>query len=368
MNPIKSKNIKPGDRVLIRSSLNVTLDDGENIIDDLRLRRMLGTIDLVIGAGGIPILLSHIKNDYGSTMMPVVQWFQNEGYDTVLVDDYNPHNNKILFEPSMLYIFENLRQHEGEKANEKDFARVLAEYGNLYINESFDSAHRNHTSIVSLPRLMPSYIGINFSNEVDQLSKVFIPNRPFTFIIGGAKIETKAPLIRKLLEKADKVFVGGALMNPLLAAQGVNVGKSLMPDDEIDLEDIANHSNLVLPVDFVKEGHQVVARLETDDQIMLLDIGPESTKALELLIEESDLVVWNGPLGNYEAGYALATNTIAKKLAGSDCYSIIGGGDTLAAFDDQLEKKIDWVSTGGGAMLDFIESNGNLPAISALRT
>jgi phosphoglycerate kinase len=124
----------------------------------------------------------------------------------------------------------------------------------------------------------------------------------------------------------------------------------------------------VLPVDFVKEGHQVVARLETDDQIMLLDIGPESTKALELLIEESDLVVWNGPLGNYEAGYALATNTIAKKLAGSDCYSIIGGGDTLAAFDDQLEKKIDWVSTGGGAMLDFIESNGNLPAISALRT
>lgn len=367
MKIISTEQIASGQKVMIRSSLNVSLSENGQVADELRLVRMLDTIQLVHGAGGIPILISHIKNDQGSTLQPVVDWFNNRGFKSELVANYFPYNESIdLSDSDTLYIFENLRDYPGEKANNLEFALALSNYADLYVNESFDSAHREHASIVSLPNLLPAYAGLNFAAEVEQLSKVFTPDRPFTFIIGGAKIETKAPLITKLLDLADKVFVGGALANPLLQASGQEVGKSLLPDQPIDVSNIVNHPILSLPVDFIDQDKQVITLDEVAADSNLLDIGPDSVKALELLIAESDLVIWNGPLGYFEGGYDVATNAIAECLAKTDSYTIVGGGDTLAALGSETESKINWISTGGGAMLDFIESNGELPAISVL--
>ena len=368
MNIINETCINPGDRVLIRSSLNAALDVNGEVVDPLRLRRMIDTIDMVISSGGIPILLSHISNDHRSTMEPVVRWFKNFAYNTILIKDYFPYNESLdNFIPHTVYVFENLRDYSGEKLADSKFAADLAKYGDLYVNESFDSAHRAHASTVILPKLLPAYAGVNFAREVNELSRVLDPDRPFSFIIGGAKIETKLPLIEKLLDTADKVFVAGAIMNPLLAAQGVEVGKSLMPEQPLDYSNIINRPNLELPVDFINQDQEVVSIDDTTPETSLLDIGPESIKAIDLLIEESDLVVWNGPLGNFEAGFATATTEIAAKLSTANCYSIIGGGDTLAAVDDKVQQGINWISTGGGAMLDFIESDGNLPAIKVLQ-
>jgi len=368
MNTISESDIQPGNRVIIRSSLNVSLNNDGQIVDDLRLRRITDTIDIVISAGGMPILISHIKNDQGSTMKPVVNWFKEFGYNTILISDYYPFDElKNNFLPNTVYVFENLRDYPGEKNNEESFTTDLAKYGDVYINESFDAAHRAHASTVALPKLLPSFVGLNFAAEVFELSKVFEPDRPFTFIIGGAKIETKAPLIRKLLEKADKVFVGGALMNPLLAARGINVGNSKMPEVDIDVSDIAASEKLVLPIDFIDQNRDVVTIDQISDDTQLLDVGPDSTAQLLELISTSKLVVWNGPLGLYEQGYVDSTDAVAQTLSQSDCYSIIGGGDTLAAVDDAVEQGINWISTGGGAMLDFIESDGDLPAIKALQ-
>ncbi len=368
MEVINKEIIKPGQRVLIRASLNVTLDEDNNIVDDLRLRRTIQTLEIVLHAGGIPILISHLSKANKVTLNKIIEWFDDKGYQANLVSNFFPYQSQLdNFKSGQVYIFENLRDYPGEEANDIEFATTLARYGDIYINESFDSAHRAHASIVGIPSLLPSYAGINFAKEVSELSKVFEPSRPFLFIIGGAKIETKAPLIRKLLDKADQVYVAGALMNPLLAARGFSVGKSLMPEVEIDVTDIVNHPNLVLPVDFVDQDRKILEPNETGDDSQLLGIGPASRQALELLIKESALVAWNGPLGNYEAGYVAGTDMVAKAMSESDTFTIIGGGDTLAAVNDEVEAKIDWVSTGGGAMLDFIESDGDLPAIRALR-
>ena len=366
MKLVISNFLEPGQRVLVRASLNVSLDKNGGITDVLRLRRTIETIKVILAADAIPILLSHIENDYGSTLQPVVEWFKDQGFRTELVKNYFPYNSDIKFESDILYIFENLRDYPGEKDNDLNFSKALAEYGDIYVNESFDSAHRSHASTVTLPSLLPSYAGINFAREVSELSKVFSPDRPFLFIIGGAKFETKAPLIKELLTQADEVFVGGALMNPLLHASGFEIGSSIMPDDEVSSKDILSSTKLHLPIDFINQDHLVIDRDGVASTDQLLDIGPESVEELSAAIENAGLVVWNGPLGNYEAGFSEATDTIIEILANSEAYSIIGGGDTLAAISDELESKIDWISTGGGAMLDFIESGGDLPAIKAL--
>jgi phosphoglycerate kinase len=353
---------------LVRASLNVALDSNSQVVDPLRLDRTLETINLILDQGGIPILLSHIENNFDSTMKPVVEWFRSRGYQSELVSDYYPKNsNRADFQSGIVYVFENLRNNPGEKGNDQEFARVLASYGDRYVNESFDSAHRAHASIVSLPTLLPAYAGINFAREVAELSKVFNPDRPFLFIIGGAKFSTKAPLIRELLDQADEVFVGGALMNPLLSARGLEVGQSLMPEEVISVDDLISSPNLRLPIDFINQDRVVLNVDQIQPTDALMDIGPQSVEELSVAIENASLVVWNGPLGNYEKGFSDSTDTIVDILANSNTYSIIGGGDTLAAVSTEAQSKINWISTGGGAMLDFIQSRGDLPAIKVLK-
>lgn len=367
MKIISKNDIKPGDKVLVRASLNVALDNDLNVIDTLRLERTRETIDLIIQSGGIPILISHIENKLGSTMAPIVSWFNRNGYKAELIGDYHTKSSDdINFAFGIVYIFENLRNYPGEKSNDLEFAGMLAGFGDLYVNESFDSSHRSHSSIVGLPTLLPAFAGINFAREVEELSKVFNPSRPFLFIIGGAKFSTKAPLIEELLDQADEVFVAGALMNPLLQARGIEIGQSLMPEKPISVEKMLASSKLRLPIDFTNQDDVILDQYEVGPDDSLLDIGPLSIEELSAAIETASLVVWNGPLGNYEKGFCESTDTIIEILADSDAYSIIGGGDTLAAISGDMQSKINWISTGGGAMLDFIQSHGDLPAIKVL--
>lgn len=252
---------------------------------------------------------------------------------------------------------------------DKNFARNLARLGDCYVNEAFPESHRTVASIVLLPKLLPAYAGLQFEKEVENLSRAFKkPKHPFLFILGGAKFSTKMPLIEKYLKLADHVFIGGALANDFLKAEGYEVGKSLV-DNTQGIKKILKSKKLILPTDvLVLNGKKISTKKvsKVGKNEINLDIGNESVKMLEPYIKGAKLILWNGPLGKYEAGGAGATKKILKIVASSKAESIIGGGDTVVLLSELgLEKKFTFVSTGGGATLDFL-ANGTLPGIKAL--
>jgi phosphoglycerate kinase len=268
-------------------------------------------------------------------------------------------------------LLENLRIHEEEMENDLNFTNHLAQLGDIYVNDAFSVSHREHSSIVGLPKLLPSYIGLLFEEEIKNLSIVLNPPKPFLFILGGAKFETKMPLIIKYLEKADYVFVGGALANDFFKAKGLNVGKSLVSNEDFGISKVLDKPNLILPKDltvrnkdgiFVKEPEKIL----DDDQI--LDIGVEAIAELEKIINKSKFILWNGPIGDYEKGFRDGTLDLARAIIKSSAQSIVGGGDTFAVISKlNLEDKFSFTSSAGGAMLEFIYS-GTLPGIEALKT
>jgi phosphoglycerate kinase len=224
---------------------------------------------------------------------------------------------------------------------------------------------------VGVPKILPSYAGFQLEEEIKNLSVPFKnPKHPFLFILGGAKFSTKMPLIQKYLKLADYVFVGGALANDFLKASGLEVGKSLVDGDNYGIEKILKNKKLILPADVVVESGGKLINKKVEDvkpDEIILDIGEESVKFLSSYIKKSKLVLWNGPLGKYEASGGKATREVLKALAKSKAISIIGGGDTVALITEmKLGNKFTFVSTGGGATLDFL-AKGTLPGIKALR-
>jgi phosphoglycerate kinase len=222
----------------------------------------------------------------------------------------------------------------------------------------------------NLSKILPAYAGLQFEEEVKNLSHALkTPKHPFLFILGGAKFSTKMPLIKKYLKLADYVFVGGALANDFLKAKGYEVGKSLVDEAKYDIEKIIKNKKLILPTDVViKSGDKFINKKITEvkkDEI-IVDIGEETVRTLAPIIKKSKLILWNGPLGKYEAGGAKSTKQILKLVADSKAESIIGGGDTVALITEmKMEGEFSFVSTGGGATLDFL-ANGTLPGIKAL--
>jgi phosphoglycerate kinase len=254
--------------------------------------------------------------------------------------------------------------------NDQAFAKKLSTMGDIYVNEAFSVSHRVHASIVSLPKYLPSYAGFQFEAEVKNLSHAFKnPKHPFLFILGGAKFSTKMPLIKKYLKLADYVFIGGALANDFLKAKGYVVGKSLVSDANFGIKALLKNKKLILPTDvLVKSGNKLI--IKKADQVkkdeFILDVGEDTVKNLSAIIKKSKLILWNGPLGKYEAGGAKATKEILKLVSKSKAESIIGGGDTVELISEmKMEKKFSFISTGGGATLDFL-ANGTLPGIKAL--
>lgn len=362
-----------GKRVLLRLDLNVPLENGE-VRDAYRIRESLPTINFLRTQGARVIIVSHIgKGKPEDTLAPVAAYLQKEFPVTFLPSLQNPENLRLTkqMQDGDVLILENLRHNRGEETNDPDFTAYLASLADAYINDAFSVSHRAHASVVGVPALLPAFAGLRLSLEVTRLSLALHPEHPFLFVLGGAKIGTKMPLLKKFLERADHVFVGGALANNFFKAAGHEIGTSLYdPGEMTGLDAYLHHERLLLPTDVVVKNaggseERMLSGVTSGDSIV--DIGRETIKALEPVIGAAKLIVWNGPLGFYEEGFTEATRELLELIAGSRAISIIGGGDTVALIDQLgMLDRFSFVSTGGGAMIDFL-ANETLPGIEALK-
>lgn len=352
MKYIKEIEKLDGVKVLIRLDLNVPVKNNI-IVDDYRIRKSLATINYLKAKGAQIILISHIETKDNPTLEPVAKYFNKLGIDCVFEKNYK----KALTTKNKITLLENLREYEGEKKNDKKFAKELASLADIYINEAFPVSHREHASVCAITEFLPSYAGIQFEEEIKHLSSAFNPDHPFLFVLGGAKFETKLPLIEKFMSIADKIFVGGALANNFYKEQGKDIGKSLVSPDNFNLARFLSTNKILLPVD----------SLIMDEAIM--DCGMKTVELIKNEVDKAKYVLWNGPLGAYETGYRASTLQLAEILADATkrgVKTIVGGGDTIATIAElKLEDSFTFVSTGGGAMLDFL-AKGTLPGIEAL--
>lgn len=356
------KNIKDvanldGVRVLVRLDLNVPIENG-HVVDDFRIRKSLPLIQYLYDKGANIVLMSHIETKEKPTLEPVAKHLQKLGIDCIFEKNYKKVLTSHKDNGARIVLLENLREHEGEKKNDKKFAKELASLGDIYVNEAFSVSHREHASVCAITEFIDSYAGIQFENEVNHLSMAFNPEHPFLFIIGGAKFDTKLPLVEKFLPIVDTVFVGGALANDFFRAKGENIGDSLVSDKDLDLSGFINNSKIILPVDHILKGTAI------------MDAGLNTIEILRKEIDNAKFVLWNGPLGAYEQGYKSGTLQLSEMLADATkrgVKTVVGGGDTLATIAElKLEDSFTFVSTGGGAMLDFL-AKGTLPGIEALK-
>jgi phosphoglycerate kinase len=363
------KNLK-GKRVLLRLGLNAAIKNGK-VAGGYRIKQVIPTIKYLKEKGAKVVVLGHIGRNKNETLRPIADYLNRRtkiGFAPNLHDKNLPDILKNMKEGTAMML-ENLRSDSGEVKNNMIFAKYLASFGDVYVSDAFPVAHRKHASIVLLPKLLPSYIGFQFEREIKNLSIAVKPPRPFLFILGGAKPSTKIPLMKKFLKEADSVFVGGALANNFFRDMGYETGKSLVEKGEFNLRQLLKNKKLVLPVDVVVSNKKVSIKKPEDliKSDSIADAGLETIKELEKLVKKSKFILWNGPLGNYEKGFDKGTRDLLKILAKSEAKTIIGGGDTLTvAFNMKLHNKFTFVSTGGGAMLDFL-ADGKLPGIDAIR-
>jgi 3-phosphoglycerate kinase len=384
------ENLK-GVKALVRVDFNVPVVNGV-VADDFRIRKILPTLQYLREGGAKSILISHIENNEAGTangavittgqpsLGPVARHLKKLGVECTFVKNYRNAATEIESAPEGGFILlENLRMNDSEKKNDKKFAAELASLADLYINEAFSVSHRAHASVVAVTEFLPSYAGLLFESEVTHLSAAFHPQRPFLFILGGAKFETKLPLIEKFLDLADTVFIGGALANNFFREKGWNIGRSLVSPHDFNLKRFFNNPKLILPTDVVMtdaHGQKNIKKsdaLSADDTIM--DVGPATSDTLrKMIVDGQKQILWNGPLGAYEHGFKEPTMDIARAIAATTAKAdapqgtdtIVGGGDTLATIAElHIEDKFSFVSTGGGAMLDFL-AEGTLPGIEAL--
>lgn len=369
------KDLK-GKRVLLRLDFNVPIAGGK-ITDDFRIKAALPTINMLRKAGARVIILSHLEGKGGDTLRPVADYLLAAKMPIAFVPEYfSPVTDATLgkMKDGDVVLFENLRMNEGEKKNDPEFAEKLATMGDLYVNEAFPVSHRAHASVSALPKLFPSssYFGPVFIREVENLSQALKPEHPFLFILGGAKFETKLTLLQKFFTLSDFIFVGGALANNFYKEIGYEIGDSVVSEGDFGLAGFFVVKKITVPSDAVVQkagdsGERVVKlanMVEKGEKIF--DIGPEGLKEVAKLVEQARCILWNGPLGNYEEGYSEGTKKLAEIISKSSAKTIVGGGDTVAAIESLgLMDKFTFVSTGGGAMLDFL-ANETLPGISAV--
>ncbi len=367
------KNLK-GKRVLLRLDLNVPMTGGANkkIKDDFRLLRSLPTIKFLSQRGAKVIIIGHLGKDGGGSLRPVAEYFKKSFDAGFLPKMPFSEIRKISHEIKNggIVILENLRAWDGEKKNDKFFSKELASLGDIYVNDAFSASHRKHASIVGVSKFLPSYAGILLEEEVKNLSKALKPPKQFLFVLGGAKFSTKIPLVKKYLKTAESLFIGGALANNFFKELGFEVGRS-KTEEGLNIKNLAGNKKIFLPIDVVvknKRGKVSIKNLnEVSPEDFILDAGPKSVELLKKLAEKSKLVLWNGPLGYYENGFSKGTEDLLKALSKIKTKSIIGGGDTVTLVSKLgLDKKFSFVSTGGGAMIEFL-AKGTLPGIEALK-
>lgn len=376
-------------RVLLRVDFNVSMK-GNKITDDARIRATLPTIKKLLKDNNRLIIVSHLGRPNGwedkLILRPVAQRLHKylDHVKLTVVDDFMSEGAKKIFEEQKngeIVFLENIRFYKEEEGADPEFARKLAALADVYVNDAFGVSHRDCASITEVPKHLPHYGGLLMEREVETIGHALRhPQHPFSAIIGGAKVSTKLKLLFKLTEKADFLILGGGLANTLLYALGYNVGKSLceknMADEVMKIVRHAkeNKTKMLLPHDVVvgdMEGSDSVVKKisEVAASDNILDIGPESQAEYAKAILTSKTLIWNGPVGYIEnPEYSRGTDFLYYTISQNPkLTSIVGGGDTLAAIDKkEYLNTITHISTGGGAMLEYIE-NGTLPGIDALK-
>jgi phosphoglycerate kinase len=362
-----------GKFVLVRAGLDVPLDSRGEVSDTFRVERACPTLRYLSERGARVVILSHIGRDPTETNAPVGRMLNKYLKAFYVPDVFGPAAKSALaaMKDGEIVLLENLRQqYDLEKANDAVFSRSLAALGDIYVNDAFSNSHRPHASMIGIPKILPSYSGLLLRDEIAALSEALHPPHPALAIIGGAKFETKDPVIRLFLDSYDCVSVVGAIANDVLRAKGYPVGRSRISEYAPDIS-IATNDRLLSPVDVTVERPDKQARVKKPEDVLgedkIVDIGPDTVAQLAPILEKSRFIIWNGPTGLFEDGYVSWTHAIAELVAQSSAKKIIGGGDTLAVLRESgvpLES-LGFLSTGGGAMLEYL-LKGTLPGIAVL--
>ena len=381
-----------GKRVLIRCDFNVPLDSNQNITDDTRIRAALPTLEYMVTQGAKVVVMSHLGRPKGKaaaefSLAPVAVRLaellgkQVEFADSDVVVDDSVKEKVAALKDGDVLLLQNVRFRKEETDNEPGFAKELASLGDVFVQEAFGTAHRAHASTAGVADYLPCVSGFLIEKEVKFLgSALQNPQRPFVAIMGGAKVGDKIKVIENLLTKVDTLIIGGGMSYTFYKAMGLEIGKSILDADNIDLAKMllekatSLNVKLLLPVDIVcadefsnDAKYQTYSRDQIPSDMMGLDIGEETVKLYSEEIAKAKTVVWNGPRGVFEMeNFAKGTKAIAEALATSDATTIIGGGDSAAAVEQfGLADKMSHISTGGGASLEFLEGK-ILPGISII--
>jgi phosphoglycerate kinase len=387
--------LSQGARVLLRADFNVPLSGdggipgaggGPQIIDDLRIRSALPTIEWLRERGAAVVACSHLGRPKGApdpkySLAPVARRLgELLGVDVALAPEVVGREATAMAEalgPGDVMVLENLRFDPGETAGDEDLAAALAALAGAYVNDAFGAAHRSHASVVGPPRYLPSAAGRLVVSEVEALARLLEdPARPFVAILGGVKVSDKIGVIDSLLARCDRLLVGGAMASTFLAARGFATGDSLVEADQVDecevrlaTGKVAVPTDVVIATEMAEDAEaRVVAADAIPDGWRVLDVGPETAAAYAAEVAGAATVFWNGPMGVFEmAPFAAGTRAVAEAVAASSGYTVVGGGDSAAAMARfGLDKEVGHLSTGGGASLEYLEA-GDLPGLAALR-
>ena len=377
-----------GKRVLVRVDFNVPLDEDLQVTSDARIVAALPTIRAILAGGGKPILMSHLGRPKGvderQRMLPAARRLEQllGGKVHYVKHVIGPEAERaaLALQPGECLMLENLRFHAEEEKGDPKFAAALARLGELYVNDAFGTAHRAHASVAGVPALLPHAPGLLMEKEIASFQKVLgSPDRPLLAVLGGAKVSDKLPVLENLVSRVDSLIVGGAMAYTFLKQQGVPIGRSRCEDELLPAAArIAEHARrkgvqLLLPVD-----HVCAAEFKADatasvhgpgipDGLMGLDVGPRSIERFGQAIAAAKTIVWNGPMGVFEMdAFAQGTEAVARAIAAAKAFTVVGGGDSVAAVEKfGLAARMSHVSTGGGASLELLEGKV-LPGIAAL--
>ena len=379
-----------GKRVLMRVDFNVPLKDGV-VTDDTRVRAAIPTIKYLKEHNAKTILMSHLGRPKGDgpepelSLKPAAEKLAElTGYEVKFVDDTYGDKAKAAvdaLEPGDILVLENVRFDKREKKNDPEIAKTLASYGDVFVLDAFGTAHRAQGSVVGPAAYLPAYAGFLLEKEVDTLTSIFAePERPFVAIVGGSKVSSKIGVLDHLIDSADTLIIGGGMAYTFFLAKGYTVGTSLKEEDWVEragemLKKAEDKGvKILLPIDNVVADHfgedaegEIVDSDKIPDDRMGMDIGPKTRELYAEAIKGAKTVFWNGPMGVFEMDqFAAGTEAVARAVADSDCTSIIGGGDSVAAINKfGLADKMSWISTGGGASMELVEGKA-LPGVEAL--
>jgi phosphoglycerate kinase len=376
-----------GKRVLVRVDFNVPMQDGR-ITDDTRIRAALPTIEDLLTRNAAVILVSHLGRPKGKvsaefSLAPVAKRLGELLEREVVLSGDVAGSDAVAaaarLKPGEVLLLENIRFEPGEEKNDPELARRLASLADIYVNDAFGAAHRAHASTVGVAAYLPAYAGYLMQGELDALRRlVENPERPYVAILGGAKVSDKLAVIGNLSSRVDAILVGGGMANTFLLSQGHAIGKSLAEPDFVDqarkiLDDARRRGvDVVLPTDVVvakslDDGSSTVALAGISDVVAIYDIGKKSAKRYAERIAGARTIFWNGPMGVFERpDFAEGTLSVARAVAESGAFSVVGGGDSVAAIEQAgISDRISHISTGGGASLEYVEGR-TLPGVAAL--